>query len=58
MEEWWWVSSEVGEGETWADMEIMGHVGALESSESRDQRHAPDWLLLGEAEARIHLGYF
>lgn len=27
MEEWWWVSSEVGEGETWADMEIMGHVG-------------------------------
>ena len=56
--EWWWVSSEVGEGGTWADIEVMGHVRVLENFENRDQRHAPGRLLLGEAEARVHLGYF
>ena len=48
----------MGEGGTWADIEIVGHVRVLENFKSRDQRHAPGWLLLGEAEARLHLGYF
>ena len=58
MVEWWWVSSEVGEGGTWADIEIMGHVRVLENFKSRDQRHTLGWLLLGEAEGRVHLSYF